>query len=57
MEINDDLYNNIQFLCDQLTENNHYILFENGYKIIKQFKEINGNKQAAYDTIYKLHLK
>jgi hypothetical protein len=57
MEIDEGLYNNIQSLCEQLTENNHFELFEHGYKIINQFRENNGNKQAAYDTIYKLHSK
>jgi hypothetical protein len=57
MKTNDDLYNNIQSLCEQLAENNHSELFEKGYKIINQFKENNGNKQIAYDTIYELHLK
>ena len=57
MEINDGLYNNIQHLCEQLVENNYFELFESGYKIINQFKENNGNKQVAYDTIYRLHLE
>jgi hypothetical protein len=57
MEINSDLYNNMQSLCEQLLGNNYFELFENGVKIINQFKNNNGNRQVAYDTIYKLHLK
>jgi hypothetical protein len=56
-KINDGLYDNIQSLCEQLSGNNHFELFEKGYKILNRFKENNGTKQVAYDTINKLHLE
>ena len=57
MKIDNLLLDNIHKICEQLNSDNFSELFNKGYQVIVEFKENNGTKIVAYDTIHELHIK
>ncbi|KAF2509091.1 hypothetical protein [Flavobacterium foetidum] len=57
MEKEIKLLHDIETILIELHNSNRSELFKKGHEKIEEFKNLGGNKEIAYNTVYKLHLK
>ena len=57
METDTNLLNDLQFICEQLNNENYSELFTKGREKIVEFKTNGGEKEITYNTTNELRLK